>query len=81
MSATSFDNITATIDGTAENNSFDKMCYGLEEVIGFSGLTPGTTYYFKMWGYICSGASIDYKTDGDVSLQTSILAPKRRSLL
>jgi hypothetical protein len=75
MSATSFDNITAPTDGTAENDSFwvKNVSYGIEEVI-FSGLTPGTTYYFKMWGYTGSGASIDYKTDGEV-LQTSILAP------
>lgn len=75
MSAAGFDNITAPTDGTAENDSFwiKNVSYGLGEVV-FSGLTPGTTYYFKMWGYTGSGASIDYKTDGDV-LQTSILAP------
>lgn len=74
MSATSFDNITTPTDGTVENDSFwvKNVSYGLEEVV-FSGLTPGTTYYFKMWGYTGSGASVDYKTDGDV-LQISLEA-------
>ncbi len=30
----------------------------------FSGLSPGTTYYFKMWPYTNAGANIDFKTDG-----------------
>lgn len=67
MSSTSFAAITTPVDGTAvSDNSWNKnIDYGLEKVV-FGGLTPGTLYYFKIFGYLGSDASIDYKTDGSV---------------
>lgn len=32
----------------------------------FSGLTPNTVYYFKIFGYRGAGTTIGYKTDGDI---------------
>ncbi|OQX76219.1 MAG: hypothetical protein B6D64_10270 [Bacteroidetes bacterium 4484_276] len=67
MSATSFAAITTPTDGVEVADDFwDKnIGYGVETCI-FGGLTANATYYFKIFGYTGSGASIDYKTDGDV---------------
>ncbi len=74
MSAVGFGSIATPVDGTAVADDFSNknIAYGVQTCI-FSGLTPGTTYYFKIFGYTGSGASIDYKTDGDV-MQVSIEA-------
>ncbi|MBZ0242479.1 MAG: endonuclease [Bacteroidales bacterium] len=75
MSDSGFGSITAPTDGTEEPaaTSRKNINYGLQKAI-FGGVTPGTTYYFKMWGYKGSGTAIDYKTDGTVQ-QVSIVAP------
>lgn len=75
LSDSGFENITAPTDGTEEANSVTckNINYGVQKAI-FGGVTPGTTYYFIMWGYTGSGATIDYKTDGTVQ-QVSIVAP------
>lgn len=75
MSSTGFNSITAPVDGTAESDGFwtKNVTYGIEKAV-FGNLSPGTTYYFKMWGYTGSEAGIDYKTDGEV-LQISLQAP------
>ncbi len=67
MSASGFESIASPVDGTAvaDDASNKNVAFGVEEVV-FGGLMPGTTYYFKIYGYKGSGASIDYKTDGDV---------------
>ncbi|MCD4729949.1 MAG: choice-of-anchor J domain-containing protein, partial [Bacteroidales bacterium] len=39
------------------------VLFGLEEAM-FSELVQGTTYYFSIYSYTNSGASIDYKNDG-----------------
>jgi len=75
MSDSGFGSITIPTDGTEEPDAATRknINYGLQKAI-FSGVTPGTTYYFKMWGYRGSGTAIDYKTDGTVQ-QVSIVAP------
>jgi hypothetical protein len=67
MSAVGFDDITTPVDGTAvSDDSFNKnRGYGVETAT-FGGLTPGATYYFKIYSYKGSGTSIDYKLDGDI---------------
>ena len=74
MSSTSFAVIVTPVDGTTVSDDFSNknIAYGLEKAV-FGQLTPGTTYYFKIFGYSGSGASIDYKTDGSVQ-QISIEA-------
>ena len=74
MSSTSFEAIATPVDGTAisDNTSNKNINYGVQKAI-FSGLTPNTIYYFKIFGYTGSGTSIDYKTDGSV-MQVSIEA-------
>lgn len=59
--------ITAPVDGVEEANaalvrnvSFDNGNWQ------FTGLTAGTTYYFKIYPYNGTGASVNYKTDGTV---------------
>ncbi len=74
MSAVGFGSIATPEDGTAVADDFSNknIAVGVQKCI-FSGLTPGTTYYFKIYGYTGSGESIDYKTDGEV-MQVSIEA-------
>lgn len=59
--------ITAPVDGVEEANatlvrnvSYDNGNWQ------FTGLTAGTTYYFKIYPYNGTGASVNYKTDGTV---------------
>ncbi|NCA85329.1 MAG: hypothetical protein EOM83_07115 [Clostridia bacterium] len=74
MSSTGFENIEIPADGTSVSDDFFNLNidYGTEKAI-FGGLAPGQLYYFKIFGYTGSGASIDYKTDGSVQ-QISIQA-------
>lgn len=74
MSATGFEDIATPVDGTAIPNDFSNknIAAGVQKAV-FGGLTPGTTYYFKIFGYTGSGSGIDYKTDGDV-MQVSMQA-------
>lgn len=67
MSATSFASIVTPTDGTAVADDFwnQNIDFGTETCI-FDGLTPNTIYYFKIFGYTGSGASVVYKTDGTV---------------
>lgn len=74
MSNTGFENIEMPADGTSVSDDFSNLniSYGVEKAI-FGGLNPGELYYFKIFGYTGSGASIDYKTDGTIQ-QISIQA-------
>lgn len=74
MSSSGFNDISNPTDGiTVSNDTFNKNTgSGVESCI-FGSLSPGTVYYFKIFGYTGSGVSIDYKTDGSV-MQTSIMA-------
>ncbi len=67
MSATGFNDIVAPTDGVAVSADFSNknVAYGVGTCT-FGGLTPGTTYYFKIFSYAGSGANIDYKTDGTI---------------
>lgn len=65
MSAISYEDILAPEDGTAvaDDASNRNVAYGLQKCV-FGGLTPGEVYFFKLYAYKGSGATIDYKTDG-----------------
>lgn len=66
-SAVSYAAIAAPVDGTPESDAtlVKNVAQGTE-IVEFTGLSASTTYYFKIWPYSNSGASIDYKTDGSV---------------
>ncbi len=67
MSSTGFADIVAPTDGTTvPDGPADKnVPFGVQQA-WFGNLTPGTTYYFKLFAYSGSGGSINYKTDGTV---------------
>jgi endonuclease I len=67
MSASGFEDISTPPDGTAVDNDFynKNAAFGEGQCV-FGGLTPNMMYYFKIFGYTGTGASIDYKTDGSV---------------
>jgi len=74
MSDVGFENIVNPSDGISVSDDFwnQNVAYGVETCT-FSGLTEGTTYYFKVFGYTGDGSSIDYKIDGTIQ-QVSIQA-------
>jgi hypothetical protein len=63
-SSTSYAAIADPTDATAEANGATT-----QNVVGTSytvtGLTSGTTYYFKIWSYTNAGSNIDYKLTGE----------------
>lgn len=63
-SSTSYAAIADPVDATAEANGATT-----QNVVGTShtvtGLTSGTTYYFKIWSYSNSGSAINYKLTGE----------------
>lgn len=74
MSNQGFDNILAPDDGIPVTDNFwnKNIPYG-KRTATFSGLTPNTVYFFKIFGYRGAGATISYKTDGAIQ-QVSIEA-------
>jgi len=67
MSDTGFDDIPLPQDGTSVANDFNNKNVAYREgKCVFGNLSPNTMYYFKIFGYTGTGASIDYKTDGGV---------------
>ena len=69
-------------DGTAVSDDTDFAdnagALNIAQGVGtctFNGLTPGTTYYFRVYSYTNSGASINYKTDGTIP-QVTFATPK-----
>lgn len=66
-SATSFGGIVAPVDGTAEADALlvKNVDAGVQTAV-FTGLTPETTYYFKIYPYNGTGALVNYKTDGSI---------------
>lgn len=74
MSDSGFGAIENPTDGIPVEDDFwnRNAPYG-KQSFTFGGLTPGVTYYFKIFSFRGSGAVIDYKTDGAVP-QTSIKA-------
>jgi endonuclease I len=67
VSAEGFDSIPIPVDGVAvpDGPAAKNVASGVQEA-WFVNLAPGTTYYFKIFGYVGFGTGIDYKTDGDV---------------
>jgi hypothetical protein len=63
----SFAAITAPVDGTPEADAglVKNVAQGVETCT-ITGLTETTQYFFKIFPYTNSGATIDYKTDGTV---------------
>ena len=61
------------VDGTPQADDTDlsdnagqvNVAHGVE-TYSFTGLTPETQYFFKIYPYTNSGSAIDYKTDGTV---------------
>ena len=67
MSSAGFNSIAIPVDGNpvADNVNDLNVLFGVQNAL-FSNLVPGTTYYFKLFGYTGSGTGINYKTDGSV---------------
>lgn len=79
-SVSGFDGISDPVDGDSEPVT------GLIKVVGhgvqtlsYSGLTPVTTYYFKIYPFTNSGSNINYKVDGAVQ-QVSVTTLEGSSL-
>jgi hypothetical protein len=74
-STVDFNSITDPIDGTPEENGglVRNVAQGVQ-AYSFTGLSPLTTYYFKIWPYTNSGTNINYKIDGTIP-QASVSTP------
>ncbi|HPE58616.1 MAG TPA: hypothetical protein PK904_19580, partial [Bacteroidales bacterium] len=66
-SATSYAAIVDPVDGTPESDALlvQNIAAGVQSHT-FTGLQASTPYYFKIFAYNGTGASINYKTDGTV---------------
>ncbi len=79
--ASTEDNITAPVDGTAVADDVDlsdgsgalNISYGVEQCTFFD-LESNTPYYFKIFPYTNGGADIDYKNDGTPPASTATTA-------
>jgi hypothetical protein len=68
----SYDDIVAPVDGVAiANGALVQNVASGTQTFQYTGLTPFTTYYFKVYPYNGSGAAVNYKTDGIVPQQTA----------
>lgn len=66
-SSVGYGSITAPVDGTAEaDGTLVKNVLAGVQTHTFTGLTPSTTYYFKIWPYNGTGSNINFKTGGSV---------------
>jgi endonuclease I len=67
LGTSGFASIPTPVDGTTypDTGTDQHVLFGVQNV-WFKNLNPNTIYYFKLFGYSGSGASIDYKTDGTV---------------
>jgi hypothetical protein len=66
-STVGFDAITAPIDGQPEPDGLlvKNIPAGQQQAV-FTGLNPETTYFFRLFPYNGTGATINYKVDGAV---------------
>ncbi|HMM12293.1 MAG TPA: hypothetical protein PKE03_09405 [Bacteroidales bacterium] len=66
-STVGFDAILAPIDGQPEGDALlvKNIPAGQQQAV-FTGLSPETTYFFKLFPYNGTGATINFKTDGAV---------------
>ncbi|NCA87223.1 MAG: T9SS type A sorting domain-containing protein, partial [Clostridia bacterium] len=64
-SSVGYGDIAVPVDGTAETNSLlvQNVASGVQ-TFQFTGLTASTPYFFKIYPYNGSAATINYKTDG-----------------
>lgn len=66
-SSVGYSNIVPPIDGVGQSDSvLVKNVNAAVQSKIFTGLTPNTTYYFKIFPYNGTGESSNYKTDGTV---------------
>lgn len=71
-STTGYDAITDPVDGLPEANA--ALVQNVNQGVGnytFTGLTVGTTYYFKIYPYTGSSSTINYKTGAPVPQVTA----------
>jgi hypothetical protein len=74
-STVSYDAITAPVDGVAETNAaLVRNVAQVAQTYTFTGLTPSTIYYFKIFPYTSNTTGINYKTDGDIPVVTTVTA-------
>ena len=67
MSTSGFGAIVSPTDGIpVPNNANDQNVAAGVQTVLFGNLSPNTIYYFKLFGYTGSGATINYKIDGTV---------------
>jgi len=65
LSTTGFNQIQNPTDSIPEiSGNTQKMVYQGIQSVSFTGLTPATLYYFKIFPFTNSGSNINYKTDG-----------------
>jgi endonuclease I len=70
-STAGFDSILSPVDGVPVETDINNknVAYGVGQFT-FKDVTPGTTYYFKIFPYIGIGDIINYKTDGNIQQLT-----------
>lgn len=75
-SSTGFNDITAPSDGTFVDDGETSLNVAAgEQAALIRNLAPSTTYYFKIFGYVGTGSSVDYKTDGEVPQTSQSTSP------
>ena len=87
-SSTSLAAISAPSDGSTESNDSDlsdgsaimNVTHGSESYT-FAGLSPETTYYFKIWPSNNLSSNVDYKTDGTIPSVTKATTETVSNLL
>jgi len=67
VSTSGFEDITPPVDGIAVENDADNrnIAYGAGQYM-FKNVSPGMTYYFKLFPYKGEGELVNYKTDGTI---------------
>lgn len=60
-SSVSFAAITDPVDGSTANGTESVTVNQGIETVAISGLSPASTYYFKIWPFTNTGANINYK--------------------
>ena len=75
---TGYSSIGAASDGNREADALlvKNILFG-DEGVEFSGLTQGTTYYFKLWPYSNSGIYTDYLSSGTIP-ETTVSTPSEK---
>ncbi len=66
-SSSGYSSIVAPVDGVAQGDSL--LVKNINEAVQthqFTGLTPNTTYYFKIFPYNGTGSASNYKLDGTI---------------